>query len=270
MKIGVFDSGLGGLSILKNFREKLPQYDYLYLGDNLHVPYGNQDPEQITNWAQKIIPFFIEKKCPLVIFACNTITATSLPKIQKEFANQVKILGIVRPTTEFLLSQRGKKIGLIGTTNTINSNIFNRDLAKINQGKTIKFYQQDCPGLVKEIEKGALYSKKLKKALRSYLAPLEKKELDLLILGCTHYNLIANQIQTLLPKTKVITQGAIASQKLAQYLKKHPDIDQKLGKQKKLALYFTKENDHYPSLVSLILGENHQYNRLNRAKIQFE
>ncbi len=270
MKIGVFDSGLGGLSILKAFRENLPQYKYLYLGDNLHVPYGNQNPEKITNWARKIIPFFIEKECPLVIFACNTITATSLPKIQKEFANQVKVLGIVRPTTEFLLSQKGKKIGLIGTTNTIGSNIFNRDLAKINQGKTIKFYQQDCPGLVKEIEKGSFYSKKLRKTLRSCLGPLQKKEIDLLVLGCTHYNLIANQIQTLLPKTKIITQGAIASQKLAQYLKKHFDIAQKLGRQKKLALYFTKENRHYPSLVNLILGEDHQYTKLKKAKIDFE
>jgi glutamate racemase len=269
MNIGVFDSGLGGLSILKAFRENLPQYHYLYLGDNLHVPYGNQDPKKITSWARKIIPFFIKKNCPLVIFACNTITATSLPKIQKEFADRIKVLGIVRPTTEFLLNQKGKKIGIIGTTNTVNSNIFNQDLAKINQGKAIKFYQQDCPGLVREIEKGFSSPEKIKMVLCSCLGPLQKKEIDILILGCTHYNLIADQIQAFFSKTKIITQGEIAAQKLAQYLNRHTELEKKLAQENKLTLYFTKKSRHYPPLINSILGRSHQYTKLKKAKIDF-
>ena len=269
MKIGVFDSGLGGLSILKAFKKFLPQYDYLYLGDSLHVPYGDKKPEKITAWAEKIIPFFIEKKCPLVIFACNTITATSLPQIQKKFDNQIKVLGIIRPTSEFLLANPGQKIGIIGTTNTITSNIFSRDLKKIAPDKKINYYQQACPGLVEKIEKGPPYFKELNKTLSFCLAPLAKEGVDVLVLGCTHYNLVADQIQTFLPKTKIITQGDIAAQKLITYLNRHSDLAQKISCQSKLELYFTKIKPNYPSLVGLFLTGRQQPVKLKLAKINF-
>lgn len=269
MKIGVFDSGLGGLSILKSFRKTLPQYDYLYLGDSLHVPYGDKDPEKITNWAEKIIPFFIQKGCCLVVFACNTITATSLPQIQAKFDQQIKVLGIVRPTSEYLLTQPTKKIGIIGTTNTITSNIFGRDLEKINATKKVNFYQQACPGLVEEIEKGPPYSQKMTTLLSAYLNPLIKENIDVLVLGCTHYNLIANQIQALVPNIKIITQGSLAAQKLREYLIRHSELAQKITHQSELTLYFTRIKKNYPYLVNLFLENLKQPTTLKLAKINF-
>ncbi|MDD3531722.1 MAG: glutamate racemase [Candidatus Shapirobacteria bacterium] len=269
MKIGVFDSGLGGLSILKSLKKSLPQYDYLYLGDSLHVPYGDKDPEKITTWAKKIIPFFIEKNCCLIIFACNTITATSLSQIQEKFDHQIKVLGIIRPTSEFLLANPARKIGIIGTTNTIVSNIFTHDLEKISPKKRINYHQQACPGLVEEIEKGPPYSKKMKTILSSCLALLTEKKVDVLVLGCTHYNLIADQIQTLLPKTKIITQGDIAAQKLAAYLNRHLDLAQKITCQSKLELYFTKIKVNYSFLVNFFLDNREQSVELKLAKINF-
>lgn len=269
MKIGVFDSGLGGLSILKSFRETLPQYDYLYLGDSLHVPYGDKDPEKITDWAKKIIPFFIQNNCCLVVFACNTITATSLPQIQKKFDRQIKVLGIVRPTSEYLLTQPTKKIGIIGTTNTIVSNIFSHDLEKISPTPKINYYQQACPGLVEEIEKGPPYSQKMTTLLSSCLSPLVKEDIDVLILGCTHYNLIVNQIQALVPKVEIITQGNLAAQKLKEYLHRHPELAQKITRQSKLTLYFTKIKKNYPYLVKFFLRSPKSPTKLKLAKINF-
>lgn len=269
MKIGVFDSGLGGLSILKVLRKGLSSYDYLYLGDNLHVPYGNRSCEEIIFWAHKIIPFFIKKNCALVIFACNTASALALPTIQKEFDGKLKVLGVVRPTSEFLASHNFGKVGFIGTTNTIKANIFYNDFKKTFPQKELVFCQKDCPGLVEEIEKGDFKSQNFKKILSASLAPLKKEKIDVLVLGCTHYNLIACQIETLMPGTRIITQGEIVAEKLEDYLKRHSDLEKKLSHGRSLELYFTKKDPLYPSLVRLFLGKSQNLN-LKLAKINFE
>ena len=269
MKIGVFDSGLGGLSILKALRKELPFYDYLYLGDNLHVPYGNRPCKEIIFWARKIIPFFIKKDCALVIFACNTVTAVALPTIQKEFGKKIKILGIIRPTSEFLASHNFGKIGFIGTTNTIKANIFYNDFKKVFPQKELIFCQKDCPELVERIEKGDFKSQGFKKILSASLAPLKKEKVDVLVLGCTHYNLIARQIEALMPGTRIITQGEIVAEKLEDYLKRHSDLEKKLSHGRSLELYFTKKDPLYPSLVRLFLGKSQNLN-LKLAKINFE
>jgi len=268
MKIGVFDSGLGGLSILKVLRKRLPDYDYLYLGDNLHVPYGNRLHKEIIFLARKIIPFFIEKNCALVVFACNTITAVALPTIQKEFNGKIKVLGIIRPTSEFLADHHFGEIGFIGTTNTVKANIFYNDFKNVAPKKELVLCQNDCPGLVEEIEKGDLEGKNLKKILTACLAPLKKERIDALVLGCTHYNLIARQIEGLLPGVKIITQGEIVAEKLRDYFKRHGDLEKKLSRRHSLTLYFTKDNPFYPLLVKTFLGEE-KTRRLKLAEIEF-
>jgi len=268
MKIGVFDSGLGGLSILKVLRKRLPDYDYLYLGDNLHVPYGNRLHKEIIFLAQKIIPFFIKKNCALVIFACNTVTAVALPTIQKEFGKKIKILGIIRPTSEFLADHHFGKVGFIGTTNTIKANIFYNDFKKVFPQKELIFCRKDCPGLVEEIEKGDLEGENLKKILSVSLAPLKKEKVDVLVLGCTHYNLIARQIKDLMPGVRIITQGEIVAEKLEDYLKRHRDLEKKLSRGRSLELYFTKKDSLYPSLIRFFLGKS-QNPSLKLAKINF-
>ena len=155
------------------------------------------------------------------------------------------------------------------STNTIASNIFNRDHKKVNSKKTINCYQQACPGLVEEIEKGPPYFEELNKTLSFCLAPLAKEGVDILVLGCTHYNLVADQIQTLLPKTKIITQGDIAAQKLIAYLNRHSDLAHKITRQSKLELYFTKIKPNYPFLVGLFLTDRRQAVKLKLTKINF-
>lgn len=256
MKIGVFDSGLGGLAILKAFRKDLPQYDYLYLGDNLHFPYGNRSQEQIINWTRKAVLFFIRNNCRLIIFACNTATAVALPILQKEFLDQAKILGIVRPTSEFLSSSSFTRVGIVGTTNTVKSNIFNYDLRKINSNKRITLYQQDCPGLVEEIEKGPTGWQNLEKLLTQHLSWLKREKIEALVLGCTHYNLVTTQIRAVFPETKIVTQGELAAQKLNEYLKKQSKITRELSKGQSLKLFFTKENPNYEELANFFLENN--------------
>ena len=269
MKIGVFDSGLGGLSILKSLRERFPFYDYLYLGDNLHVPYGNRSGEEIIFWVRKIIPFFIKKDCALVIFACNTVTTMALPTIQKEFGEKIKVLGIIRPTSEFLADHHFRKVGFIGTTNTIKANVFYNDFKKVFPQKELIFCQKDCPGLVEEIEKGNFKSQNFKNTLSASLAPLKKEKISALVLGCTHYNLVARQIKDLMPGVRIITQGEIVAEKLEDYLKRHGDLEKKLSRGRFLELYFTKKDSLYPSLIRFFLGKS-QNPSLKLAKINFE
>ncbi|MBP8591450.1 aspartate/glutamate racemase family protein [Candidatus Shapirobacteria bacterium] len=248
-------------------RKILPAYDYLYLGDNLHVPHGNRSCKEIIFLTRRTTSFFREKKCALVIFACNTATALALPTIQKEFEGEIKDLGIVRPTSEFLANHHFGKVGFIGTTNTIKTNIFYSDFKKAFPQKELVFCQNDCLGLVEEIEGGELEGENLKKILAACLMPLKKEKIDALVLGCTHYNLITRQIDNLMSEVRIITQGEIVAEKLRDYLKRHGDLEKKLSRRHSLDLYFTKDNPSYPFLVKTFLGEE-ETRQLKLAEIK--
>lgn len=258
MNIGVFDSGLGGLTILKSIIKKLPQYHYIYLGDNARVPYGNRSFETIYEFTCQAIDFLVKKNCSLIIIACNTSTAAALRKIQQEYLpakyEGVKVLGVIRPTVEEIIDKKYKKIGVIGTKATINSKAFKKEIKK-NNPKALVF-QKACPLLVPYIEDSNKNKKILKLILKEYLKNLKNK-IEALILGCTHYEIIKNEIKKEVgKKIKVIGEGEIVVDSLRKYLNKHQEIEKILEKKSKIELFFTDFSQDYEKLIKLFFGKD--------------
>jgi glutamate racemase len=261
MKIGVFDSGVGGLSILREILKVLPQYSYLYLGDSARVPYGSHSPEVVYEYTRQAMDFLFSHDCKLVILACNTATTTSLQRLQKEYVPKYypdrNILGVVRPATESVVEGNYQRIGIIGTEATIKSKSFVKEIKKSSPNAHI--FQQACPLLVPIIEEGEHGTKALNIVLSDYLAPLQKQQIDSIILGCTHYGLIERNVQKILGKeVEVIAQGKITAKKLKSYLARHPEIEAKLDKKDDSTFYFTEMTEKYKRLIKLFLGKSYQ------------
>jgi glutamate racemase len=236
MKIGIFDSGLGGLFITKSLVKDLPQYDYVYLGDTQRVPYGNRSSEAVYQFLKEAVNYLFEHDCELIIVACNTASAcASLRKIQKEYLPRHypkrRVLGIILPTAESAMADtRTKRIGVLATQGTVNSEAYIREVRKISP--SAKVFQQAAPLLVPLIESNGIEF--AKPILRSYLSPLKKRNIDTLILGCTHYPILKKQIGKICGKdVRVISQDEIISEKVKDYLKRHPEIDEKLEKKRR-------------------------------------
>lgn len=257
MNIGVFDSGLGGLTIFNSLLKNLPEYNYVYLGDNARVPYGNRSQEVIYQFTKEAIDFLVKKNCLLIIIACNTSTATSLKKIQIEYIPKnypnIKALGVIKPAVEELEEKKYRRIGIIGTKATINSKAILREINKVLP-KTVVF-QQACPLLVPYIEDSSRNKKILNLILNEYLAPLKNEKIEALLLGCTHYEIIQKDIEKIIgKKTRVISESKPVSEKLKQYLKKHPQLDKKLSKKRKVEYFFTDPKSDYKKLMKLFLN----------------
>ncbi len=257
MNIGVFDSGLGGLTILKALLKELPEYNYIYLGDNARVPYGNRSAETIYEFTKQAVDFLVKKNCRLIIIACNTSTATSLRRVQREylpkFYPEIKVLGVIKPAVEKLFERKFARIGVIGTRATINSKAYVKEIKKLLPNSII--YQQACPLLVPYIEDSGRNKKTLDSILDEYLSSLKKRNIDALLLACTHYEIIANEIKSYMgAKTNVLTEGIIVAEKLKDYLDRHPEIEKKIDKQKKVEYHFTDANSDYKKLKELFLG----------------
>ena len=234
--IGVFDSGFGGLTILKNLQKALPQYDYLYLGDNARAPYGSRSFETIFRYTLQAVRELFSRGCPLVILACNTASAKALRSIQQdvlpyEFPDK-RVLGIVRPTAEEIgkFSKSGH-IGIFGTAGTVSSGSY---LIEINHFfPDLKVTQHACPMWVPLVEYGERESEGAKFFVKKDVDALLKEdpEIDTLLLACTHYPLLEGAIRAALPeKVKLVFQGDIVSEKTVDYLKRHPEMECRLTK----------------------------------------
>lgn len=257
MKIGIFDSGLGGISILKEIIKVLPQYDYIYLGDNARVPYGGRSKELIYQFTTKALNFLFSQKCNLVILACNTATATSLRKIQQEYLPEKfpgkKVLGVIKPAVEKVNETKALKVGIIGTYTTIGTKAFIREITKVSP-KT-KVFQMACPLLVPIIEEGEIDWLGLKMILKKYLRPLTKRKIDTLILACTHYGLIADKIQAVVGKNvNIITEGQETAIKLKDYLQRHPGVEKSLTKNRQREFFVTDLNERYKKIAQMFFG----------------
>lgn len=252
MKIGIFDSGLGGLIIARAIRKALPEYDFVYLGDTKNLPYGDRSQENIYKNSIQAIEYLFKKDCVLIIVACNTVSSQALRKIQREWLpkskySDKKVLGVIRPTVEVI--GKLKNIGLIGTNRTIDSTAYSQELKKIN--KNIKLFAKATPKLVSMIENG----KYKEKILKNYLAPF--KNVETLILGCTHYGMLKKEIQEILPKNvKIISQDEIIPKKLKNYLSRHQEISKQISKNKKFEILVTKLNERYKKLAFEWFGGN--------------
>jgi glutamate racemase len=255
MKIGIFDSGLGGLVIAHSLIKALPQYDYIYLGDTQRVPYGDRPEKEIYRFTTQAVDFLFKKDCQLIIIACNTVFANALRKIQQDYLPnhypKRRVLGVIIPTAEE--AAKFKSIGIIATKSTVRSQTYIRELKKLNKDLTI--FQQAAPLLVPLIENNNL--KSIRPILKSYLDPLLSKKIKAIILGCTHYPLLKKQISLIVGKEiKIINQTDLIPKKIKRYLENHPEIEKVLSKNKKRTFYVTNTNIHYPQITKQLFGKN--------------
>lgn len=257
--IGVFDSGFGGLVVLKEFLRRLPAYDYLYLGDNARIPYGTRSDEVVYRFTLQAVDYLFQQGCVLVILACHTASSKALRRIQQEYlpkhypANRV--LGVVIPTVEEALarSRRGR-IGVIGTEGTVASNSFKIELQKLEP--TVLVFQQACPLLVPIIEAGEQDWEGTDLILHKYLKPLQEAQVDTLVLGCTHYSILKPEIKAILGNhLAIICSGEVAAVKLADYLRRHPEIETRLSRRGRRHYLTTDLTPRFQALASLFMGE---------------
>lgn len=256
MKIGIFDSGLGGLVIAKSIINAMPQYDYIYLGDTLHVPYGPRSGEAIYNFTERAVDFLFQQDCQLVIIACNTASASALRRLQQTWLPQHypdrRVLGVVVPTIEQALETGHHKLGVIATAFVVNSDTYGYELQKINP--QIEMHACATPLLVPLIENNGIHY--AEPVLRDYVQPLVAQNIDALILGCTHYPLLKPLLKTILPqKIDLISQDDFIPAKLADYLQRHPEIETTLGQQGTRRFCVTDIAKSYQAMADGIFGE---------------
>lgn len=265
--IGIFDSGLGGLSVLRGIVKKLPEYNYIYLGDSARVPYGNRSKETIYKFTKQAIEFLIDKNCDLIILACNTVSSEALRRIQQEYIPKnhpdKKVLGVLIPAAEIAtLKNKSRRVGVIATSQTVKSKAFIRELSKISP--KIKVFQKACPLLVQIVEKGEQDLGSADVILKRYLKPLMDKKIDTLILGCTHYDVLEPKIKMIAGKNvKIVSESKIIGEKLGDYLKRHPEIERKLSRNKKISFYTTDPTDRFE-----LLGNNFLKKEIKAGKIK--
>ncbi|MCL1902476.1 MAG: glutamate racemase [Alphaproteobacteria bacterium] len=254
-KIGIFDSGLGGLIIARSLISAMPDFSFTYLGDTLHVPYGPRSYESIYGFAESCIDYlFRNEDCRIVIIACNTATIAALRKLQQVYlpANfpDRRILGIVIPTLEYVAEGGFKNIGLLATTGTINSGVYEQELAKLNPD--IKIYPVAAPLLVPLIENDG--DKFAPPIIAEYLKNFDGRNIDSIILGCTHYPHYKDLIRTCTPGIEIISQDEIIAEKLADYLMRHPEIERDLSRDGARKFIATDITESYLTVAKNIFG----------------
>lgn len=244
--IGVFDSGYGGLTVLSAIRAQLPQYDFIYFGDNARAPYGNRSFDVVYEFTLEAVNFLFEQGCPLVILACNTASAKALRTIQQKdlpaLSSSNRVLGVIRPSTEVLGDlTHSKHVGILGTQGTINSNSYPIELAKF--APDIEVHQHACPMWVPLIENQQYEHPAGKQFILEDVQQLlsTNEQIDTILLACTHYPVLQEQLQQLVgPNIQIVPQGPIVAEKLAAYLDAHPEMEQRLSKNGEVG-FFTSE-----------------------------
>jgi glutamate racemase len=271
LKKDVFDSGYGGLTILKELKHTLPQYDYIYLGDNARAPYGPRSYDTVYQYTLEAVNWFFNQGCSLVILACNTASAKALRTIQQKdlpnMAPDKRVLGVIRPTTEILGNfSTTHQVGILGTLGTIQSDSYPIELAKFFPD--LKVFQQACPLWVPLIENGEHDQPGADYFVKSYLDQLfsQSADIDTLLLACTHYPLLADKIRAFMPKgVNIVSQGAIVAKSLAKYLESHPDLAQKCSQSGQLSFYTTDNPQAFELQASTFFGEKIAANHTDLA-----
>ena len=266
MKIGIFDSGLGGLIIAKTIIKKLPKYDYVYLGDTKRVPYGNRSQQTVYEFTKQAVDFLFQKQnCQLIILACNTASSEALRKIQQQYLPKKhpnrRMLGVIVPTMEVTAANtKTKRVGVLATAGTVNSHIYKKELKKL--APKVQIFEQAAPLLVPLAEHdGSKFSDDI---LKNYLKPLISKNVDEIVLGCTHYPVFKNKIKKIAgKKVKVLSQDQIIPKKLAEYLKRHPEIEVKLSKKNKRDFLVTDLNQNLKEVLKRLFGKNLKFKKVD-------
>jgi len=260
--IGVFDSGYGGLTILKDFINVMPEYDFIYLGDNARAPYGSRSFEVVYEYTLQAVTKLFEMGCPLVILACNTASAKALRNIQMNDLPKMdpnrRVLGVIRPAVEAIGDYtRNGHVGILGTTGTVLSNSYPIELEKWSSGKVIKTTQEACPIWVPLVENNEVDSPGteyfVSKNLNNLLSA--DPEIDSIILGCTHYPLLLNVIRKFVPEgIQLLEQGKVVSSKLVEYLYRHPEMDSRCSKSGTVKYYTTENVETFEKNAATFIG----------------
>jgi len=233
--IGVFDSGYGGLTVLREIVTKLPQYDYIYLGDNARAPYGSRSFEAVYRYTLQCVKWFFNQGCPLVVLACNTASAKALRTIQQKDLPKIgadkRVLGVIRPTTEIIgRYSDSKHVGILATSGTVSSNSYVIEIEKFFPD--VKVYQQACPMWVPLVENDEYDSHGADYFVKKYINELldQSPIIDTVLLACTHFPLLHDKIREYTPADiKILSQGEIVANSLADYLQRHKEIERKIS-----------------------------------------
>lgn len=259
--IGIFDSGYGGLTILDKIRKRLPEYDYVYLGDNARTPYGNRSFEIVYEFTLQAVQWLFKQHCSLVILACNTASAKALRSIQEKDLPRIdpqrRVLGVIRPTVEYIgqITQTNH-VGVLGTPGTVSSNSYPLEIKKLYPHILVE--SEACPMWVPLVENnehdkpGADYF--VQQHINKILAT--DPSIDTLILACTHYPLLKEKIRSLLPPSiQLVAQGKLVAESLADYLHRHPEMETRCSKNANCRFYTTESEVKFKTMASLFLKD---------------
>jgi len=262
--IGVFDSGYGGLTVLKELIGVLPKNDFLYLGDNARTPYGTRSFKVVYDYTLQAVKYLFRQGCPLVIIACNTASAKALRNIQQldlpHLSPDRRVLGVIRPSVEKVAEiTRNGHIGVLGTPGTVASESYPIELQKWSGEKVVSTVQEACPLWVPIVENNEIESEGahyfVRKNIEGVLA--KDKDLDTLILGCTHYPLLIDVIRKYTPlHIHILEQGAIVAEKLLDYLGRHPEMKDRLSENGDVLFQTTESAENFTEKAALFLGSN--------------
>lgn len=258
-KIGVFDSGYGGLTILSEFHKMLPEYEYIYLGDNARAPYGDKSFDVVYQHTLQAVKKLFELNCDLIILACNTASAKALRTIQQRDLNQndkQRVLGVIRPSVEIVEQfSRSKHIGILGTEGTVKSESYIIELQK--HAPNLVVVQEACPLWVPMVESGDFNNEIGNAIVRKNINHIMEKDhaIDVLILACTHYPLLQKMIENNVPQgVKVLAQGKIVANSLKDYLIRHSELREELSTNGKTIYFTTEDVSKFEENASLFLG----------------
>jgi glutamate racemase len=259
--IGIFDSGYGGLTILKEIVAKLPGYDYIYLGDNARAPYGNRSFDTVYHYTLQCVKWFFQQGCPLVILACNTASAKALRTIQQRdlptIAPDKRVLGVIRPTSEIIGQySTGKSVGVLATNGTVQSQSYVIEINKFFPD--VHVTQQACPMWVPLVENNEHTGHGADFFVKKYIHDLlvKRPDVDTVLLACTHYPLMRKKIEEYMPlDVTIVSQGEIVANSLADYLQRHPDMEQRLSRQGHQQFYTTDSTEDFNRQAAVFFGK---------------
>ena len=264
MKIGIFDSGFGGLTILKEIKSRMPEYSYVYLGDNARAPYGTRSFDTIYKYTLQAVEKLFSLDCHLVIVACNTASAKALRTIQENDLPQIdddkRVLGIIRPCTEIAGQLTNtNSLGIFATGGTVSSQSYEIEIEKFFP--SIRVVSHACPLWVPLVENGEAHSDGADFFVKQEVDALLRKnsKIDTILLACTHYPLLFEKIRKHTPAhIRIVNQGGIVAESLYNYLQKHPEIEQQCEKNTEIQFFTTENSVHFNTIASLFWGEEVQ------------
>jgi glutamate racemase len=266
--IGVFDSGYGGLTVLKAIVAQLPAYDYIYLGDNARAPYGPRSFDAVYHYTLQCVQWFFQQGCPLVILACNTASAKALRTIQQHdlplIDSSKRVLGVIRPTAEIIGNfSKSRQVGVMGTVGTVKSQSYVIEIEKFFPD--IKVEQEACPMWVPLVENNEYDSDGADYFVKKHINALLKRSpgIDTILLACTHYPLLMHKIRQFVPEEiKLLSQGEIVAHSLADYLARHPEIEEKISRKGHQTFYTTDSAEDFDNHASIFFGKPVRSNHL--------